>query len=126
LRQRKIWLWAASGILALGLAGGARAALPMTYALQASAAPAVGAIYDIAVNKNPLSDYYGYVYVTDSGQSKVRILRPDRVEDGTGSAGLVDTGLTITSANPNTDNPVGVRVSDDGNVYTFPNARPRR
>jgi hypothetical protein len=106
------------GLLAITLVGGAKADLHFTYAQQASVAgaPTAYSLRDIAVNRNVGSPYYGYVYATDVTGSKVHILRPARPEDASGSAGLVDSGLTIT-ASAGSSNLFGVAVGADDTVW---------
>jgi len=56
----------------------------------------------LAVNKNPGSAHYGYLYACDSASTPrvVRILRPDPASDGTNAASYVDTGVVLQYASP--------------------------
>jgi hypothetical protein len=104
--------------LAITVMGGARADLHMTYATGPTVvgSPTAYSLRDIAVNKNVGSPYYGYVYAADVTGSKLHILIPSRVEDGTGSSGLADSGLTIT-ASAGSSNLFGVAVGADDTVW---------
>ena len=68
----------------------------------------------IAVNKNPGSPYYGYLYVCDAtaGARTVRELRPDPVSNGTSGANYVETGATFGNFGADMFNDVFVGSDD--------------
>ncbi len=68
----------------------------------------------IAVNKNPGSPYYGYLYVCDgtAGSRTVRELRPDPVSNGTSGTSYVETGATFVPPGGDLINDVFVGSDD--------------
>ena len=68
----------------------------------------------IAVNKNPGSPYYGYLYVCDgtAGARTVRELRPDPASNGTSGTSYVETGATFGAPGGDLINDVFVGSDD--------------
>lgn len=106
--------------------------------LQAGSYQAVGGVpfpgaqsdRGIAVNKNPGSTYYGYLYGTDSGgtydagvipgtgEQAIRIYAPDPMESGTSATAYVDTGSKLSyTANPPGAVLMNVFVGQDDTVW---------
>ncbi len=73
----------------------------------------------VAVNSNPASPHYGYVYVVNqSATGHVKVMEPNPLSAGTAATSYRDTGWTIQTSTGVASNPAGIAINyEDDSIW---------